>query len=147
MAKLSPKLRSTTNGIMHWCPGCQCAHVIPTNPGPPWPPTDSASAYPEGTVKHGSTGQRWRVQNKQWVSANWTYNGSVDKPTTTPSVRIFVTDDEDELGNKLETPVERTLCHYFLTDGNLVFCGDSKHIHAGQTVPLPDIPDNYGGGE
>lgn len=117
MAKLSPKLRSVQGGIMHWCPGCEHAHVIYTS-------------------KEGREGK-----------PTWGYNGSIDKPTTTPSVLIFVTDDEDEVGNPLPQPIKRTLCHYFLTDGNLVFCGDSKHIYAGQTVPLPDIPDNYGGGE
>jgi hypothetical protein len=147
MARLSPKLRSIRGGIMHWCPGCQCAHLIFTSEGPDWPPAESALTHPEGTRKHGSTGQEWVVQNRQWVRLKWQYNGSIEKPTTKPSVRIFVTDDEDETGRPLPAPIERTLCHYFLTDGNLVFCGDSKHILAGQTVPLPDIPENYGGGE
>lgn len=29
MAALSKKLRSAYGGIMHWCPGCDEAHLIP----------------------------------------------------------------------------------------------------------------------
>lgn len=97
---------------MHWCPGCEHAHIIYTEPG---------------------------------RRPTWTWNGSVERPTTTPSVRFFTTYDENH--ERLPNNGERTLCHYFLTDGQLVFCGDSPHRFAGQTVPLPDIPENYGGGE
>lgn len=34
---------------------------------PDWMPRSSARDYPEGTIKHGSTGQRWQVRNGQWV--------------------------------------------------------------------------------
>lgn len=30
MARLSAKLRSTTNGVAFWCPGCDGAHVVNT---------------------------------------------------------------------------------------------------------------------
>lgn len=62
--------------------------------------------------------------------AVWTWNGDVDKPTTTPSVRCFTTDPDGKN--------QRTLCHYFLTDGNIVFCADCPHEFSGKTVPIPD---------
>jgi hypothetical protein len=34
---------------------------------PDWMPQYSASSYPEGTIKSGSTGQRWQVRGGQWV--------------------------------------------------------------------------------
>ncbi len=34
---------------------------------PDWPPAASANSYPEGTRKHGSTGQLWQVRSGQWV--------------------------------------------------------------------------------
>jgi hypothetical protein len=37
---------------------------------PDWPPQDSASSHPEGTLKYGSTGQQWKVENGQWVRLN-----------------------------------------------------------------------------
>lgn len=33
MARLNAKLRSTSNGVAHWCPGCNEPHVYTTKPG------------------------------------------------------------------------------------------------------------------
>lgn len=78
----------------------------------------------------------------------WTFNENYDLPTFHPSVRIFIQDDEDEQGNLLPAPIERTLCHYFIEQGMIKFCGDCPHELNGQTVELPDWPYNpgsYGG--
>lgn len=78
----------------------------------------------------------------------WDFNGDFDKPTLTPSMRIFITDRTDDNDRPLPTPVERTLCHYFITDGKIQFCVDSPHKLSGQTVDLPDwpyAPGTYGG--
>src|SRR5688572_28422265 len=99
---------------MHFCPGCEEAHII-------W--TERPNGGPV-----------------------WTWNGSVDAPTTSPSVLLFTTHDDD--GNPLPAGQRRSLCHYFLVDGKINFCGDCVHPLAGkQGVELPDIPDDYGGGE
>jgi hypothetical protein len=71
------------------------------------------------------------VEKPNFCNAVWKWNEDALKPTVTPSVNI--------VGQ----------CHYFLTDGQLVFCGDSKHALAGQTVELPVFPqaksiDNWG---
>jgi hypothetical protein len=31
------------------------------------------------------------------------------------------------------------LCHYFIVDGRIRYCGDCQHELAGQTVDLPDL--------
>lgn len=49
----------------------------------------------------------------------WGFNENFEKPSFTPSINI--------VGQ----------CHYFITDGMIQFCGDSKHHLANQTVPLP----------
>jgi len=51
----------------------------------------------------------------------WSFNGDLDKPTFNPSINI--------LG----------VCHYFITDGFIQFCSDSKHSLAGSTVELPEL--------
>lgn len=51
----------------------------------------------------------------------WTFNGDEDRPTFHPSINI--------VGQ----------CHYFITDGQIRYCGDSKHELAGKTVDLPDL--------
>lgn len=68
----------------------------------------------------------------------WAWNGHIENPTCTPSVRVFTTTDED--GEPIANGGQRTLCHYNMTDGMLVFHGDSPHALGGQTVPIPDWP-------
>lgn len=66
--------------------------------------------------------------------ARWTFDGNVTAPTFAPSINISAHDPEGEI------PDER--CHYFLRAGQLVFLGDCTHALAGQTVPLPELPDH-----
>jgi hypothetical protein len=73
---------------------------------------------------------------------NWTFNQNLEKPSFTPSMRIFV--PAGPYGDNDEQVPERTLCHYFVTDGQIAYCGDSDHPLKGQTLPLEPIPDNYG---
>lgn len=59
----------------------------------------------------------------------WTWNGSMEAPTFTPSLLIF--------------PYERSVpprkrCHLFVTDGKIQFCGDSQHVLAGKMVDMLD---------
>lgn len=78
----------------------------------------------------------------------WTFNGDFDKPTFDPSVRVFVTHVFDDDDNRLPAPIEETLCHYFIRNGKIDFCGDSPHALAGKQVDLPDWPygkGTYGG--
>ena len=112
--QITPKLRRSSAGYIHYCPGCQEAHSYITDEG-------------------------HRVR--------WQFNGNLEAPTFTPSMRLFEAAHVDE-----GKPVgEHTLCHYFLTDGRIQFLSDCDHALAGQTVDLPDLPnymqgDKYGDG-
>lgn len=55
----------------------------------------------------------------------WSWNGSFDKPTFSPSL----------LCNRHD-PASR--CHSIVTDGWIQFCSDCHHALAGQTVEIPD---------
>jgi hypothetical protein len=80
---------------------------------------------------------------------SWGWNGSLDKPTFTPSllirqghfVRGLSREDcgfckrEARGGGKSPCGV----CHSFVTDGRIQFLGDCTHALAGQTVDLPEI--------
>ena len=72
----------------------------------------------------------------------WTFNENLEKPTFTPSLRVFVPahDNPDMPGQRV---AEKTVCHLFVTDGNIVYCGDCDHALNGQTVPLPDWPETH----
>ena len=80
----------------------------------------------------------------------WTWNGDREKPTLSPSILNFTTysDQDDNYGGprKLPEGQRRTLCHYFLKDGVIEYCGDNPHALNGKSVPLIDIPDGYGFG-
>lgn len=61
----------------------------------------------------------------------WEFNNDQEKPTFTPSVKITW---GSAPGSKC--------CHYNIINGGVVFHGDCTHALAGQTVPLPPIPDD-----
>ena len=75
----------------------------------------------------------------------WTFNGDIYLPSFSPSVRHFEPAWEED-GVKYP---EKTFCHYFITAGEIKYCGDCTHKLNGQTVLLPPLPakysdDNYG---
>lgn len=78
----------------------------------------------------------------------WQFNGNVQCPTFTPSVKITgkktVKVNGRWTGEWVRGPDGKALddcCHYFLTDGQIRFQPDCKHALAGKTVPLPPLPD------
>lgn len=85
---------------MFFCPGCQCGHGVWT------------------THPNGMTG------------ATWEWNGSMEKPTFSPSILIE--------GVRAATGVPYR-CHSFVRDGKIQFLGDCTHKLANQTVDLPEF--------
>ena len=64
----------------------------------------------------------------------WNFNGNLDSPTFSPSINIRA-EDKDPEWEFLH------ICHYFIQDGKLKYCGDSTHKYSGQEIDLPDLPD------
>ncbi len=70
------------------------------------------------------------IYTDEFISDNpnhprWKYNGDPDCPTVTPSIRVF-----DEEG---------TICHSYVTAGNIHFLADCRHELAGKIVPIPNF--------
>lgn len=86
-----------------WCPGCGCHHYIPA------------------------------LINQPKIDKHWQYNGDVNNPTFTPSVKITA-------------QPTAYCCHFNITNGQMIFHGDcnqmTTHNLVGVTVPLPEIPEN-----
>lgn len=119
------KLRVSEQGYASfWCPGCEEGHSIRVTIG----------------------------GKKLLPDPVWTWNGSVEAPTVTPSVCVSGTEfteqgkkdyamwvaagcPKDGLGEIDSRPV---CCHSFITDGKIIFLGDCTHALKGQTVPLPE---------
>ena len=81
------------------------------------------------------------------IPSTWNFNGDLEKPSFTPSVKITgkqrVIVDGEWTGEWRRGPDGKALdwcCHYFVTAGSIQFCGDSTHALSGQTVPLPEWP-------
>lgn len=91
------------------------------------------------------------IQTGRGHGFNWTWNGSLDKPTFSPSVLVTWRDPVN-LGNveALQADLERKrkdgtpipyadrVCHSFVTDGRIQYLSDCTHPLAGQTVDLPE---------
>lgn len=81
------------------------------------------------------------------IPDSWTFDGNVNSPTFSPSVKItgkklVIVDGKwtgewarDAAGNAIDD-----CCHYILTAGQLQFCCDCTHALSGQTVALPPLP-------
>lgn len=107
-----PKAKLATDGtLMFWCPACNEHHGIPVD---------------------GSRG--------------WTWNGDLDNPTVRPSILVRQT----LYGPSFETfsnyngehpPAisKQGICHSFVRNGKIEYCGDCTHSLAGQTVELPEM--------
>lgn len=64
----------------------------------------------------------------------WTWNGDADRPTFSPSVLVTYNGPDAGVGG-----APPAVCHFFVTDGRIAFCGDSTHALSGQTVDIPDF--------
>lgn len=81
------------------------------------------------------------------VGSSWTFDGNYDAPTLHPSMLISSNWDGKSM-QRFPNGEVRTLCHYFLQGGKLVYCSDSPHKLSGQSTDLPDWPyasGTYGG--
>jgi hypothetical protein len=73
----------------------------------------------------------------------WTWDGNVDAPTFSPSVRVSYSGADAGVDD-----APPALCHTFIRGGVVEFLADCTHEFAGKTVPLPDWPyaeGEYGG--
>lgn len=81
----------------------------------------------------------------------WGWNGSIDKPTFSPSILVRSTEMTTkgkadhrawcDAGFPKPAPEKfdsvDTVCHSFVDDGRITFLGDCTHAMANQTVDLP----------
>lgn len=64
------------------------------------------------------------------VNDSWAFNGDMDRPTLSPSVKCKTVHPETGAAY---------ICHFFVRDGQIEYCGDCTHAMAGKTVPMLDM--------
>ena len=64
------------------------------------------------------------IQTNKSEMPYWNFNGNLEQPTVSPSVRVRGGKDY--------------VCHFFIRDGKIEFLNDSTHKLSGQTVDVPD---------
>ncbi len=90
-------LRRASDGmLMFYCPGCKHYHGV------------------------------WVLSPVPFRGAQWQWNGSMDRPTFSPSILVNPSNDQSS-GPR---------CHSFVRDGQIEFLSDCSHELAGKTVPL-----------
>lgn len=92
----------TYDALMLWCPGCAMA---------------------------GSGLLMIPVSDTKGKRPQWTWNGSLELPSLSPSIRTRTTMNGS------------FICHSFLTNGIWDFLTDSTHPLSGRKVPVEDLPD------
>lgn len=86
--------------------------------------------------KHGHTYPTGGISSAH----NWAFDENFACPSFNPSMHIFV--PAGHYGDR-DMP-QRTICHYYLTAGRIIYQGDCRHSLAGQSVAMEPIPEDYG---
>lgn len=73
------------------------------------------------------------IRNKEKHGHTWSFNENTERPSFSPSVKYSFPAYDG-------TP-ETSICHFFVTEGNIIFQADCQHELAGQNVPLLDYSE------
>lgn len=65
----------------------------------------------------------------------WTWNGSYDRPTVSPSIRVMYSGADAGVDG-----APQKCCHFFVREGQIEYCSDSTHELSGKTVPMEEWP-------
>jgi hypothetical protein len=83
-------------------------------------------------------GHEIAVGEKNSSGAEWQFNNNLASPSFSPSINIR----SGRYADPNYTGGGGRICHYFITDGKIIYCSDTTHALSGKTVDLPDIPEN-----
>lgn len=68
--------------------------------------------------------------NPEYHPVVWNFNGNLNKPTVSPSIKLTWSYGEPEI---------QKCCHFFIVDGYIQYQGDCTHSLAGKTVELENF--------
>jgi hypothetical protein len=72
------------------------------------------------------------------LNDTWKFNNDFEKPTFKPSVLVKwnTYDFKAEMVNGSYPVKKKNICHSFITDGKISYCGDCTHDDSGKTLDL-----------
>ncbi len=76
-----------------------------------------------------STHAYWLAHPEGRKGPIWEFDGDMEHPSFTPSLRIRGRNAEGD-----------TCCHLFVRAGQIEYCSDCTHTMAGKTVPMEQFP-------
>ena len=95
------------------CPGCKCEHIYYVN------------------------SQYW---TKVTGKVGWSFNNNFDKPTFSPSLlNQWGKYADPKFEEDPDFPNSSGICHLFVTNGQIQYCGDCTHDLSGKIVDMEDI--------
>ncbi len=100
--------------------------------------------WPRGGYGHWcpgcKSGHEIDTEQKNSSGAIWKFDGNLERPTFAPSINGRWGTFADPNYKPDPGHDHSGVCHYFITAGKIIYCGDCTHALRGQTVDLPDIP-------
>lgn len=67
------------------------------------------------------------------IDRRWEFNGHTDRPTFSPSILVRIPG---------YSGISDYKCHSFVRDGKIIFLDDCSHSMRGETVELPEVPND-----
>lgn len=107
---MSRVLLVNENVYRFWCPGCQDYHTIHVN------------------------------GKKNSCGATWKFDMNLDRPTFSPSINLRTGTYADPNWKPPDSGDNwSVICHSFVRDGKIQYCGDTTHALRGKTAELPEL--------
>lgn len=78
----------------------------------------------------------WHVLSLKPAKPGWTFSGTVENPTLSPSI---LQKTNDPSAKTYQKNAMSSVCHSFVENGKIRFLDDCTHELKGKTVDLPDI--------
>lgn len=88
-------------------------------------------------------GRRHVVQVGEGTGPRWSWNGSLEMPTSSPSVLVTWNEPSDNPDEFDDTSKDvKKVCHTFVRNGQIEYLSDCTHSLAGKTIDLPELEED-----
>lgn len=79
--------------------------------------------------------------NHHYINDGWVFNGDLERPTITPSVKITMGPEYDPNTYMAKKGAKNRICHFFIKEGKIQYLSDCFHELAGKTIDMVDLKE------